>query len=298
MCIEFSKKLGILIHTWLPIVVANAPLFKTGNRNHCSAAIFSKKEWWVSVWPPVREPWDEEEEMEAGKVAGNLKLWWWTCILNDSDDDANFFYFFKFFFSVFCPPPTLLHYLLTKKIELLKNLLQYVALSRSDRSPPSRQQVLDRYVTSTFLDSCALGSFGRWSGFLPRFSNLDRLKLTSSQLRRTIIPDHVLRSGLDCLLAPSPAESLFLQAASSVKVSPLVCNQSKVCEVLLALLKWRHSHKQPLGGRKQIPQVFGGGWCQVGGYWSDGSGCCCCCWQFWRLKALEGRSRFQGWLLG
>lgn len=97
MCIEFSKKLGILIHTWLPIVVANAPLFKTGNRNHCSAAIFSKKEWWVSVWPPVREPWDEEEEMEAGKVAGNLKLWWWTCILNDSDDDANFFYFFIFF---------------------------------------------------------------------------------------------------------------------------------------------------------------------------------------------------------
>ena len=100
-----------------------------------------------------------------------------------------------------------------------------------------------------------------------------------------------MRAGLDCLLPPSPAKSL-LAGCFKRQGFPSSCVQPKVrCEVLLMLLKWRHSHKQPLGGRKQIPQVFGGGWCQVGGHWSDG--CCCFYWQFWRLKALEGRSRFE-----
>ena len=53
-----------------PIVAANAPLFKTWNRIYCSAALFSKEQWWCQSGRQSEEPWDEEEEMEAGKVAG------------------------------------------------------------------------------------------------------------------------------------------------------------------------------------------------------------------------------------
>ena len=127
------------------VAAANAPLFKTWNRN----LLLDRQPFLASSSDGVSLAASQsletrKKKWKLGKLQETWKLWWTCSILNDSDDDAIFFFFF---FRSFLSTSNLLTSFLTYQEDwTFEEELISVGLSRSDRSPPSRQ-LRDRYVT-------------------------------------------------------------------------------------------------------------------------------------------------------